>query len=84
LKLIQSYIFTSEGLCKAAQRCLTFFRGDNMTRLFKILISEKGSAFIEYALWIALFVLVVAVAVSQLANATTGVIQDMITKISSD
>jgi len=37
-----------------------------MTRLFKILISEKGSAFIEYALWIALFVLVVAVAVSQL------------------
>ena len=54
-----------------------------MTRLFKILISEKGSAFIEYALWIALFVLVVAVAVSQLANATTGVIQDMITEISS-
>jgi Flp pilus assembly pilin Flp len=55
-----------------------------MTRLFKILISEKGSAFIEYALWIALFVLVVAVAVSQLANATTDVIRDMITKISSD
>jgi len=55
-----------------------------MTRLFKILISEKGSAFIEYALWIALFVLVVAVAVRQLADATTGVIQDMITEISSD
>lgn len=55
-----------------------------MTRLFKILISEKGSAFIEYALWIALFVLVVAVAVSQLANTTTDVIKDMITKISSD
>jgi len=71
-------------LNKAAQRCLTFFRGDNMTRLFKILISEKGSTCIEYALWIALFVLVVAVAVNQLANATTGVIQDMITKISSD
>ena len=55
-----------------------------MTRLFKILISEKGSAFIEYALWIALFVLVVAVAVSKLANATTRVIQDMITEISAD
>ncbi|MGB4429852.1 MAG: hypothetical protein WBI48_09500 [Thermacetogeniaceae bacterium] len=55
-----------------------------MTRLFKILISEKGSAFIEYALWIALFVLVVAVAVSQLADATKNVIEDMIDKISTD
>jgi Flp pilus assembly pilin Flp len=56
-----------------------------MTRkFFKTLTDEKGSAFIEYALWIALFVLVVAVAVSQLADATTGVIQDMINKISTD
>jgi len=77
-------MFTLGDLNKAAQRCLTFFRGDNMTRLFKILISEKGSAFIEYALWIALFVLVVAVAVNQLADATTGVIRDMITKITSE
>jgi Flp pilus assembly pilin Flp len=52
--------------------------------VIKILLDEKGSTFIENALWIALFVLVVAVAVSQLADATTGVIQDMITKISSD
>jgi len=77
-------MFTLGDLNKAAQRCLTFFRGDNMTRLFKILISEKGSAFIEYALWVALFVLVVAVAVNQLADATTGVIRDMITKITSE
>jgi len=33
---------------------------------------------------IALFVLVVAVAVNQLADATTGVIRDMITKITSE
>jgi len=53
-------------------------------KLFKTLIDEKGSAFIEYALWIALFVLVVAVAVRSLADATTGVIQEMINKISAD
>lgn len=56
-----------------------------MTRkLFKILTNEKGDVFIEYALWITLFVLVVAVAVNQLADATTGVIRDMITKITSE
>lgn len=53
-------------------------------KLFKTLIDEKGSAFIEYALWIALFVLVVAVAVKNLASVTTDVIQDMINKISAD
>jgi Flp pilus assembly pilin Flp len=53
-------------------------------KLFKTLTDEKGSAFIEYALWIALFVLVVAVAVSQLADATKVVIEDMIDKISTD
>jgi Flp pilus assembly pilin Flp len=53
-------------------------------KFFKTLTDEKGSAFIEYALWIALFVLVVAVAVSQLADATKVVIEDMIDKISTD
>ena len=53
-------------------------------KLFKTLANERGSVYIEYALWIALFVLVVAVAVNQLADATTGVIRDMITKITSE
>lgn len=53
-------------------------------KTIKILLDERGSAFIENMLWIGLFVLVVAVAVSELAGATTGVIQEMINKISAD
>ena len=49
-----------------------------------VLRDEKGTTFIESVLWISLFVLVVAVAVKSLATATTGVIQDMVTKITAD
>lgn len=53
-------------------------------KIINVLLDENGSTFIENMLWIALFVLVVAGMVSQLAGATTGVIQDMINKISAD
>jgi Flp pilus assembly pilin Flp len=53
-------------------------------KFFRTLINERGSVFIEYALWIALFVLVIAVAVNQLAGATTDIIQNMINKIRAD
>lgn len=52
--------------------------------MIKILLDEKGSTFIENALWIALFVLVVAVAVKSLASATTDAIGEMIQKISNN
>lgn len=53
-------------------------------KIINVLSDEQGSAFIENMLWIALFVLVVAFAVSRLAGATTDVIQEMINKISAD
>ncbi len=49
-----------------------------------ILLDERGSAFIENALWIALFVLVVASAVGSLAATTKNALNNQVEKIKAD